>query len=163
MSASVDPLGYQLGLSAYGVPWHRPESVGRGWSKLLVVWICLSCLCLTPSSGQIEGVISPHNGGEGITVAGNLVPWGANLCIVPEDMLAVPKECECAEGGCPSGPCFQYELAVEYTEYNNAPTNKFGPDGGPYTNQLLFDNVAHWTSPEYPFIRAGEFYSQYLF
>jgi len=127
-----------------------PGRAGTGTMERALRRVALLACLITWGSQHSEAqeaasASSSHAGGAGVEVAGNFVPWGANLCLTPDDAVAYVDLCSCGEGfECASLYCDYLKINVNYTEYNAAGS----PVEGPYTNQVSPAATARRPEPE---------------
>eukprot|EP00854_Cymbomonas_tetramitiformis_P002102 gene2102-2801_t len=93
------------------------------------------------ASNSLERWFAGHQVPAGLSIAGNLVPWGASICLTPDDLLDFVADCPlptCDVGGCAYATCAYEKFRVDYTEWNDGWTTITGLDGQ-YTNALYYD------------------------
>eukprot|EP00854_Cymbomonas_tetramitiformis_P002711 gene2711-3487_t len=124
--------------------------------RYILFFSILSCCAGQDEFTERDGIIASvgvHNAGWGITVANNFIPFGGAMCVTPEDMIFYSADCPCDEGGC-GGICSYEDLVFNYTEYNDGTDTITAPNGGAYTNAVLYDDKWVWQT-EISAIRAG--------
>eukprot|EP00959_Pyramimonas_sp_CCMP1952_P308719 6461126-Pyramimonas_sp.AAC.1 len=80
---------------------------------------------------------------EGLTIAGNFVPWGRTICLTPEDVVTYEANClvgECAEGSnCDflykNATCNYTAFTLDYT-YNNGWSDTVDEN---FSNNVYYD------------------------
>lgn len=75
-----------------------------------------------PASNSLTIEFPGHSTVGGIEIAGNLVPWGATLCLTPDDLISFIARCPTCvtvEGGCVyREDCTYQQFPIRYVEIN---------------------------------------------
>lgn len=115
----------------------------------------------TEPSNKLEVQFAGHTTVGGISVAGNLVPWGGTLCLTPDDLVTFENTCPTctsSEGGCVyATDCIYQRFDVSYVEINQGVPPVTVPDVSVELrkNVLYYDKIPARPQSSLPPRRSG--------